>query len=108
MGFVMLSMLPRLGNYAVRLVAVLCRQLPVPPQNLFRCQQLLGVPRPVRRNLCGGWAVNAVGADVVLHLLPSQAVSRKIFLAVPSDLRLISPRSTLSPRSFNRTPNSDR
>jgi hypothetical protein len=36
MGFVMLPMLPCLGNYAVGLVAVLRRHFAVLPQYLFR------------------------------------------------------------------------
>jgi hypothetical protein len=63
-------MLPRLGNHAVGLMAVLRRQFPVLPQHLFRRQQFLGVPRPVRGDLRGGWPVNAVGADVVLSPAP--------------------------------------
>jgi hypothetical protein len=40
------------------------------------------------RNLCGGWPVDSVGTDVVLDLLPTKTVGRKVLLAVPGDLRL--------------------
>src|ERR1017187_7304412 len=59
---VLLGLLPRLGNYPVRLVAVLRRKLPMLPQNLFRGLQFFGVPRPVRGDLRRCRSVKPAGA----------------------------------------------
>ena len=42
----------------------------------------------MRRDLRGGWPVDAVGADVILNLLTPQTIGGKVLLAVSGNLRL--------------------
>src|SRR5580658_1781923 len=83
-----LPMLARLGDDAVRLMPVLCGQLAVPLQDFSRRQQFLAVARMVGRDLCRRGSVDPLFPEMVFDLFTSRAGSLQIFLRVAFYLRL--------------------
>ena len=75
-------------HHPIRLVAVLSGELPVPVQHLFRQLNLLGIPRPVRRNLGGSSTFAADLFQLGGDLRPARARCLQVLPRVTLDLRL--------------------
>ena len=83
-----LCMVTRLGDNAIRLIAVLCSQFTVPVRYFFWRANLLTMPRAMSRNLCRARAFSSNLLQVPLDLFSPWTGCIEIVLRIAFDFRL--------------------